>query len=128
MRIKPLALASACLLALSAHSATAGLDFSEEVYKHDHALALHVPLPTVDTLAQHGLSSLDSIKSRVNSSGVTYVAQSEAMTKSDVTTQAAVAQLGTPADKFSYGLVGILLVLIAGGFMWLSLMQQRRED
>jgi len=128
MRIKLWALASVCMLALSVSAAQAKPDLSEDPVVSPNALALTAPLPTVDVLAEHGIASLDFIKSRVDQNGMTFVAQTTTGTKSVTPTTVAVAQLGTPADQFSYGLVGALLVLIAGGFMWLSLMHQRRED
>lgn len=129
MRIKLLALASACLFAMSATTATASLNDGANSVKSDPMLQLSQPLPVADVLAEHGLMSLDGIKHNVNLRGATYVAQTAVEeTKSDVTATAAVAQIGTAETGTGFGGVGILLVLIAGGFMWLTLIQQRREN
>ena len=128
MRIKPLALASVCMLAVSAPIAHAGLTQGEHRWVDMSDLTLSTPLPTVHVVSGHGIDMLDQIKTRVDHSGETYVAQSEPLAATDIAPKAAVAQMGTASDGSGYGLVGVLLVLIAGGFMWLQLMQQRRHD
>lgn len=128
MRIKPLALASACALSLSAPAALAGLDLTETGPEPSVAPTLSVELSTMAVMATHGAHSLDLIKSKVSHSGVTFVAQTENVTKTDVMPKAAVAQIGTPQDSFSYSIVAVLLALIGGGFMWLSLMRQRPDS
>ena len=127
MRIKPLALASACVLSLSAPAALAGLDLTETGPEPKVAPTLSVELSTMAVMATHGAHNLDLIKSKVSRTGMTFVAQTEQVTKTDGVPKAAVAHIGANQDKFSYSIVAVLLALIGGGFMWLSLMRQRPD-
>lgn len=128
MRIKHLVLASACMFTLSAPAALAGLDMTEVSPKPRIGAGLTVELSTMAVMATHGVQRLDIIKADVDRSGLTYVAQTEKISKTDATPQAAVAQIGTAQEPFSYSLVAVLLALIGGGFMWLSLMRQRPDN
>ncbi len=128
MRIKPLALASVCMLALSSTTASAALnsDLTPEI--ENDRFHINVPLSSADVLAHHGMQSLDVIKNQVDHNGQMFVADTTNGVKSDVTMNAAAAQMPASISKQDIGGISLLLVLIAGGFMWLSLMHQRREQ
>lgn len=136
MRIKPVALAFACLFALSAPPAFSGVD-ATDVHSVDapaSAVSLTNALPASSVFAGlYGADypALDTLKSSAATHGMVVVAEAKPgeAVKSDVTATAAVAQMGTvsAAENINYPFAATLLMVIAGCFMWLTVMKRREH-
>lgn len=134
MRIKPFALASACLFAIT-NPAVASVDPvlspapSKAVELLDQAPRSNAVVVPSTLL---GLPALDRLKTDADRDGLSYVAQAETELeiKTDIASvqaTAAVAQVQS-AQSLNYRFFATLMIVLAGLFMWLTLAPRRKSS